>query len=87
MRSSPFLRNLTNLRLLGLLAAGLAISVAAGTEAAVRPSAGYQAATEVPALCDSVEFIADVTVPDLAVLQPGTPFAKIWRLQNNGTCT
>ena len=87
MRSSPFLRNLTNLRLLGLLAAGLAISVAAGTEAAVRPVAGYQAGTEVPALCDSAEFIADVTVPDNAVLQPGTPFAKIWRLQNNGTCT
>jgi len=33
-----------------------------------------------------VAFLADVTVPDDTVYQPGTPFEKIWKLRNSGTC-
>ncbi|NLF65205.1 MAG: hypothetical protein GX579_11470, partial [Chloroflexi bacterium] len=36
---------------------------------------------------DAAEFIADVTVLDNAVMPPGLPFTKTWRLENAGTCT
>jgi hypothetical protein len=36
---------------------------------------------------DSAAFVADVTVPDCSQLAPGTPFDKVWRLRNTGTCT
>ncbi len=32
------------------------------------------------------EFVADITVPDNTLVQPGTAFRKTWRLRNNGTC-
>ena len=31
-------------------------------------------------------FLGDVTMPDNAVLPPGMPFIKTWRLRNDGTC-
>lgn len=31
-------------------------------------------------------FVADVTIPDGAVVPRGQPFVKTWRLQNTGTC-
>jgi hypothetical protein len=31
-------------------------------------------------------FLGDVTMPDNAVLSPGAPFVKTWRLRNDGTC-
>jgi len=37
--------------------------------------------------CNSAGFIADVTVPDSSVFQPGAAFVKTWRLKNTGTCT
>ncbi|MEW6240281.1 MAG: NBR1-Ig-like domain-containing protein [Chloroflexota bacterium] len=37
--------------------------------------------------CDKAQFIADVTVPDGSVFNPGTTFKKTWRLKNVGTCT
>ena len=37
--------------------------------------------------CDWAGFIADVTVPDGTVYEPGTTFTKTWRLKNIGTCT
>jgi len=37
--------------------------------------------------CDEATFVADVTFPDGTELEPGTPFTKIWRLLNAGTCT
>ena len=43
-------------------------------------------ATE-PALCDKVQLIADVTVPDGTVFAPGATFTKTWRLKNVGSCT
>lgn len=32
------------------------------------------------------EFVADVTIPDGAVLAPGAAFVKTWRVKNTGTC-
>jgi hypothetical protein len=36
---------------------------------------------------DNSAFVADVGVPDGTEFDPGTPFTKIWRLRNTGTCT
>jgi hypothetical protein len=33
------------------------------------------------------QFVADVTIPDDTVMEPGQQFTKIWRLRNNGTRT
>ncbi len=41
--------------------------------------------TEVP-LCDSLTFVADVTVPDGTVMSPGQDFVKTWRVKNTGAC-
>lgn len=35
----------------------------------------------------NVTFVGDVTIPDGAAFDPGTPFVKTWRLKNDGTCT
>lgn len=32
-------------------------------------------------------YLADVTIPDDAVLAPGLAFTKTWRVRNDGTCT
>jgi hypothetical protein len=37
--------------------------------------------------CDKATFVADVTVPDDSVFEPGDSFTKTWRLRNAGTCT
>lgn len=37
--------------------------------------------------CDQIEFVADVTVEDDSVFDPGDSFTKTWRLRNAGTCT
>jgi hypothetical protein len=39
------------------------------------------------ATCDWVQFVADVTVPDGTIFQPGATFTKTWKLKNIGTCT
>ncbi|GAB4456047.1 MAG: hypothetical protein Kow0070_05420 [Anaerolineales bacterium] len=41
--------------------------------------------TEVP-LCDSLTFIADVTIPDGTIMAPGQEFTKTWRVKNTGVC-
>lgn len=44
--------------------------------------------TPAPAvLCDSAEFVSDVTFPDGSQLNRGTSFTKIWKLKNIGTCS
>ena len=48
--------------------------------------------TNVPPLqpvtrCDAASFISDVTYPDGSIVAPGSPFTKIWRVRNSGTCT
>lgn len=37
-------------------------------------------------LCDSLEFVADVTVPDGTNMSPGQDFLKTWRVKNTGSC-
>ena len=39
------------------------------------------------ALCDVLEFVADVTVPDGTNMAPGQDFLKTWRVKNAGSCT
>jgi hypothetical protein len=34
----------------------------------------------------NASFVADVTIPDNSVLQPGVSFVKTWRVLNSGTC-
>ncbi|MGC8880111.1 MAG: trypsin-like peptidase domain-containing protein [Anaerolineae bacterium] len=42
-------------------------------------------ATHTPTPClPDASFVADVTVPDDSVLQPGTPFTKVWRMRSSG---
>ena len=38
-------------------------------------------------LCDSMSFVADLTVPDGTYVDPGQNFDKVWRIKNTGTCT
>ena len=37
-------------------------------------------------LCDAAQFVADVTIPDGTLMQPGQAFTKTWRLKNIGSC-
>ena len=38
------------------------------------------------ALCDSLAFVADVTIPDDTNMAPGQDFLKTWRVKNTGSC-
>ena len=38
------------------------------------------------ALCENVEFVEDVNVPDMTVMAPGQDFLKTWRVRNIGAC-
>ena len=38
-------------------------------------------------LCDSMSFVADLTIPDGTYVDPGQNFDKVWRIKNTGTCT
>lgn len=40
-----------------------------------------------PGCSDHAAFMADVTIPDGAVLAAGAPFTKTWRVLNTGSCT
>ena len=37
--------------------------------------------------CDRFVHIADITVPDGTTFKPGESFDKVWRVQNDGSCT
>lgn len=39
------------------------------------------------ACVDSAAFVADVTIPDHAIVAPNTAFTKTWRPKNTGSCT
>lgn len=38
------------------------------------------------ALCDSLDFVADVNIPDDTNMSPGQDFVKTWRVKNTGSC-
>ena len=44
-------------------------------------------ASAAQACSDWAGFVADVTVPDGSIFDPGQAFTKTWRLRNIGTCT
>ena len=60
---------------------------ATGTPPAGSTSTPPPAATHTPGPCDRADFVADVTVPDGTVFDPGEQFVKTWRLKNTGACT
>ncbi len=37
-------------------------------------------------LCDSLQFVADVNIPDDTTMSPGQDFVKTWRVKNTGSC-
>jgi ABC-type amino acid transport substrate-binding protein len=48
----------------------------------------YVVPTMPPVECyDGMDLVADVTIPDGTLLQPGEDFDKVWRFRNTGTCT
>ncbi len=56
----------------------------ASLPATVAVTPATQAAVE---LCSASALLAGETYPDGTIVQPGTTFTKIWKIQNNGTCT
>ncbi len=46
-----------------------------------------QAPQTVARLCNQAAFVADVTIPDGSLLDPGSTFTKTWRLENTGACS
>jgi hypothetical protein len=59
---------------------------AVASPAAASPTGGAFAVTATQN-CDDADFVADVTIPDGTVLDPGESFTKTWRLKNAGTCS
>ena len=49
------------------------------------PSASTPAPPQIP--CDSMTYVADLTVPDGTYMNPGQNFTKTWRIKNTGSCT
>ncbi len=48
---------------------------------------GGPSPTPVATTCNRAAFVTDVSVPDGTAFAANTPFTKIWRLKNVGTCT
>jgi hypothetical protein len=38
-------------------------------------------------LCDSAQFLGDITIPDNTIIPPGSTIKKIWALKNTSPCT
>lgn len=55
----------------------------------VSAHAKYTQTTNGPqtACVDAATFVTDVSMPDGTSIMPDTPFNKIWRIKNSGTCT
>jgi predicted small secreted protein len=48
--------------------------------------ATFQPAASATSICDAMQFVADVTIPDGTVMTPNQTFTKTWRVKNVGTC-
>ena len=54
----------------------------------IRVGGGGPFPTPPPGACTNrAAFVSDVTIPDNSFITANTPFTKIWRLRNTGTCT
>lgn len=73
-------------------------SASTATDASPLPTTPTTAATRVPPTappvgsgnikpCYSANFVADATIPDGTIVNPGTSFIKTWRVLNSGSCT
>ena len=69
----------------------------AATTAATTPASSGEVAQAQPTMTPAppvesggctlnAAYVADVTIPDNTVLQPGASFSKAWRMRNSGTC-
>lgn len=38
-------------------------------------------------ICDRLEFVSDLSVPDNTTMTPGQEFVKTWKVKNTGSCT
>lgn len=43
--------------------------------------------TPTPIICNALEFLGDVTVPDGTTITAGEEFIKTWKVKNTGSCT
>jgi hypothetical protein len=69
----------------GATAAVTAQQTAAATQATPLAQITDASGTTI-ALCDNLEFVADVNVPDDTTMSPGQDFVKTWRVKNAGSC-
>jgi hypothetical protein len=51
------------------------------------PTQAGQTPEPTKANCTRASFVSDVTIPDNTVMNPRTPFTKVWRVRNDSTCT
>lgn len=61
------------------------VTPAVASPVAQSPTGSVAGPTADPS-CDDADFVADVTIPDGTVLDPGETFTKTWRLRNAGSC-
>src|SRR5512134_1368178 len=59
---------------------------ATGTVTVAPAAQVTNAAGTTVSLCDSMEYVADVNIPDGTSMSPGQDFVKTWRIKNNGSC-
>ena len=64
---------------LAMMLAAVALSVLPAATLTVHPAQAL-------GTCNAAQFVADVTVPDNSVINPGATFVKTWRLKNTGVC-
>jgi hypothetical protein len=57
------------------------------TTTPIPPTRIVPSLTPVPVVCNSAQFVRDVTVQDNTPFGPDTTFAKTWRVKNTGSCT
>jgi uncharacterized protein YkwD len=62
-------------------------TTAVPTNQAITPTATGSAPGNTSGCVDGATFVADVTIPDYAHLDPRQPFTKTWRIKNTGSCT
>ena len=58
---------------------------ATATASSTHTATSTPSAEPTPCIDDSA-YVADVTVPDDSLVEPGEPFDKTWRVKNTGTC-
>jgi hypothetical protein len=57
------------------------------TGTAPLPTVPPTTGTAPTAVCDSMTFVADLSIPDGTQMPPKQTFNKTWRIKNTGTCT